>query len=159
MNNIKITPVCPADAAFLTDLMNHPVILHRLHQTPTTQADWEDAIALWLSDDDEDGYILYDQNCPVGWFALNGLLSPKPYLKIAVLLPEYQGLGIGQFALTRLLGDLKNAGYASVGLFTDCDNRIAQACYQKCGFQMIAKAQESWPDGSTCQQYEMEKIL
>lgn len=159
MNNITIHPVCPADAPFLTSLMNHPAILHRLHQIPTTQADWEEAIALWLSDDGEEGYILYDQTRPIGWFAFNGLLSPIPYLKIAALLPEYQGKGIGQFALTQLLPNLKTAGYTTVRLFTDCDNQIAQACYQKCGFQTIAETQESWPNGSTCQQYEMEKIL
>lgn len=159
MNTIQIKPVTPEDAAFLTELMNHPAILRRLHQTPTTTNDWTEAIALWLSDDDEEGYILFHQGHPIGWFAFNALLSPKPYLKIAVLLPEYQGQGIGQFALAHLLGKLKNAGYASVGLFTDCDNLRAQSCYQKCGFQILAEAEESWPDGSTARQYEMEAIL
>lgn len=159
MTNITINPVRPTDAAFLTELMNHPAILRRLHQTPTTVDDWSEAIALWLSDDDEEGYILFDRDRPMGWFAFNALLSPKPYLKIAVLLPEYQGQGIGQFALTHLLEKIKNAGYASVSLFTDCDNLRAQSCYQKCGFRILAEAEESWPDGSIARQYEMEAIL
>ena len=159
MNNIQINPVCPADAPFLTILMNHPVLLSRLHQSPTTQADWEEAIALWLSGADEEGYILFEGSQPIGWFALNSLLSPKPYLKIAVLLPEYQGRGIGQLALSRLLQSLRSAGFRSVGLFTDCDNSIAQACYQKCGFRVIRTTRETWPDGSTNAQYEMEVIL
>ena len=159
MNNITLNPVSPADAPFLTQLMNHPAILLRLHQPVTTLSDWEEAIALWLSDDDEKGYILFAGTRPIGWFALNSLLSPKPYLKIAVLLPEYQGRGIGQFALMQLLTQLKAAGFTSAGLFTDCDNQIAQACYQRCGFRVIRTTRETWPDGSACPQYEMEVIL
>ena len=159
MNKIQIRPVTPADAPFLTTLMNHPAILRRLHQLPTTQSDWEEAIALWLSDDDEEGFILFDGPRPIGWFAVNNLLSPIPYLKIAVLLPQYQGQGIGQTALRTLLDQLKARGYPKVRLFTDCDNQIAQACYQKCGFRPLATTQESWPDGTTCQQYEMESHL
>lgn len=161
MTNITIQNVCLADAAFLTRLMNQPSILHRLHQTPTTQGDWEEAIRLWLQDPDENGYIIFDQAQPIGWFALNGLQShdKKAYVKIAVLLPEYQDKGIGQLVLSQLLNHLKATGYTAAGLFTDCDNLRAQACYRKCGFQIIAAAEESWPDGSVVKQYEMEKLL
>lgn len=159
MKIIEIRPVTPAESPFLTTLMNHPTLLHRLHQMPTTQDNWEEAISLWLSDPDEEGYILYDGPQPIGWFALNGLLSPTPYLKIAAILPEYHNLGIGQAVLRNLLARLKSRGYAKVRLFTDCENQIAQACYQKCGFQIIQTLEESWPDGTTNQQYEMELIL
>ena len=159
MNNIEIRPVSPADAPFLTSLMSHPTLLHRLHQTATTLADWTEAIDLWLSDDDEEGYIVSDNGRPIGWFAFNALLTPKPYLKIAVLLPEYHSHGIGQTVLDQLLPPLKSRGYRSVGLFTDCDNYPAQACYRKCGFEIIAESEESWPDGTTLKQYEMEKTL
>lgn len=159
MNNIHLHPVTPADASFLTELMNHPAILRRLHQTPTTQADWEEAISLWLSDPDEEGYILFQNSTPIGWFAINSLQATIPYLKIAVLLPQYHNHGIGQATLRHLLSQLKTRGYRAVRLFTDCDNQIAQACYRKCGFQIIATTKESWPDGTNCQQYEMELIL
>ena len=159
MNNIHLHPVTTADAPFLTELMNHPTILRRLHQNPTTQSDWDEAISLWLSDPDEEGYILFENSHPIGWFALNGLQSSIPYLKIAVILPDYQGHGIGQRILQELLSMLRSRGYTTIRLFTDCDNQIAHACYQKCGFQIIATTKESWPDGTNCQQYEMELIL
>ena len=160
MNNLQIRPVTSADAPFLTELMNHPAILRRLHQIPTTLQDWSDAIALWLDDSDEEGYILLEDATPIGWIAFNGLLSPIHYLKIAVILPQYQHRGICQTALQKLLPHLKIQGFATtVRLFTDCDNLPAQACYKKCGFQIIATTEESWPDGTNCQQYEMELIL
>lgn len=159
MKTIEIRPVTPADAPFLTSLMNHPILLQRLHQTATSQSDWEEAISLWLSDPDEEGYILWKNSHPIGWFALNGLLSPTPYLKIAAILPEFQGRGIGQTVLRNLLSQLKARGYTKVRLFTDCDNQIAQACYRKCGFQIIQTAEGSWPDGTINRQYEMETNL
>ena len=91
------------------------------------------------------------------WIAVNG---KKAYLKIAVLLPDYQGKGIGSSFLSQLLMDLKAEGYSSVGLFVDCDNPRAQRCYPKCGFVIVDTVEErGWPDGSAAMQYEMEKRL
>lgn len=162
MCSITIRKVEKTDSAFLCELMNHPALMHRLHQTATTCQDWAEAIRLWAQDKDEQGFILCDSNLPIGWFGVNGLQSTdkKAYLKIAVLLPDYQGKGIGSAFLSQLLMDLKAAGYSSVGLFVDCDNSRAQRCYQKCGFVTVDTVEErGWPDGSAAMQYEMEKRL
>ena len=90
MCSITIRKVEKTDSAFLCELMNHPALMHRLHQTATTCEDWAEAIRLWAQDKDEQGFILCDSNLPIGWFGVNGLQSTekKAYLKIAVLLPE-----------------------------------------------------------------------
>lgn len=159
MCSITMRKVERTDNVFLCELMNHPVLMRRLHQTETTREDWTEAIQLWSQDKDEQGYILCDSNLPIGWLAVNGLQSTdkKAYLKIAVLLPEYQGKGIGSSFISYLLVELKAAGYSAVGLFVDCDNAQAQRCYQKCGFEIVDAQECSWPDGSVIRQYEMEK--
>lgn len=159
MCSITIRKVEKNDGTFLCELMNHPDVMRRLHQTTTTREDWTEAILLWSQDADEQGYILCDHKQPIGWLAVNGLQSTdkKAYLKIAVLLPEYQGKGIGSAFISHLLMDLKVAGYSTVGLFVDCDNPRAQRCYQKCGFEIVGALESSWPDGSVITQYEMEK--
>lgn len=159
MCSIAIRKVESKDSAFLCALMNHPALMHRLHQTATTNKDWTEAIQLWFQDEDEQDYILCDRDWPIGWFGVNGLQATdkKAYLKIAVLLPEYQGKGIGSSFLSDLLVELKAAGYSAVGLFVDCDNPQAQRCYQKCGFEIVDAQECSWPDGSVIRQYEMEK--
>lgn len=157
MHNLFYRPVQDTDAPFLSHLMNQPSLLQRLHQLPTTKKDWDEAIFLWLRDPDETGYILLFDQMPIGWFAFNGLMGEIPYLKIAVLLPDFQGRGIGSRILIQLLQQLKRDGYSSVRLFADQDNLPALACYRKCGFRVLGTSEESWPDGSTILQYEMEK--
>ena len=118
MCSITIRKVESKDSAFLCALMNHPALMHRLHQTATTNKDWTEAIQLWFQDEDEQDYILCDRDWPIGWFGVNGLQATdkKAYLKIAVLLPEYQGKGIGSSFLSDLLVELKAAGYSAGGL-------------------------------------------
>ncbi|MBQ8313447.1 MAG: GNAT family N-acetyltransferase [Clostridia bacterium] len=161
MTQILLRPIETGDAPFLHTLMNTPALMARLHQPATTLRDWEDAIALWHSDPDEKGYIVTEDEQPIGWFAVNDLLSPSriPYIKMAVLLPEHQHRGIGRKVIEQLCSQLQSEGYPAVRLFTDADNLPAQRCYQGCGFRIIATLEEPWPDGSTLLRCEMEKKL
>ncbi len=161
MTKMQLRPVETGDAAFLHALMNHPALMARLHQPATTRQDWEEAVALWLGDPDEKGYVVTIGAQPIGWFAVNDLLSPSrtPYIKMAVLLPEYQGQGIGRQVIDQLCRQLQAEGYPAVRLFTDQDNLTAQRCYQSCGFRIIATLEEPWPDGTTLLRCEMEKSL
>ena len=161
MNNWTIRAVCPEDADFLTTLMNTPGLMTRLHQTPTGKRDWEESIALWLADADEEGYIVSSQGQQVGWVAVNGLLSPQklPYLKIAVLLPEFQNQGLGRQIIRQLMAELRKRGYPAIRLFVDQDNRKARRCYESCGFQSVGTVCQQWPDGTVCTQLEMEATI
>lgn len=159
MENIKIRAVQRGDEGFLTELMNRPALKERLHQTQTTTEDWAEAIALWLQDPDEKGYIVETANQRVGWFAVNGLLERKAYVKIAVLLPEYQGSGIGGWVLSELMEELRKEGYGWAGLFVDSDNEMARNCYEKCGFQISGRMRQEWPDGTVSEQLEMKLRL
>lgn len=161
MPQILLRPVNTGDAAFIHTLMNTPALMARLHQPATTLADWEEAVALWLGDPDEKGYIVTEDDQPIGWFAVNDLLSPSriPYIKMASLLPAWQGQGIGRQVIAQLCSQLQAEGYPTVRLFTDADNLTAQRCYQRCGFRIIATLEEPWPDGTTLLRCEMEKSL
>lgn len=159
MSEFQLRPIETQDATFLHTLMNHPALTARLHQPSTSLADWEEAIRLWHSDPDERGCIVTAGDQPIGWFAVNGLCSGLPYVKMAALLPEYQGQGIGRQVITQLCHQLKAENYPAVRLFTDCDNTHAQRCYLQCGFRIIDTLEEPWPDGSVLQRYEMEKPL
>ena len=104
-SEIIIRPVNKQDAGFINQLMNCPSILQILNEVPTVLQDWMDAINEWLRDDDEEDYIILKHNTPIGWIGINGLASQDKtaYIKMAVLLPEYQKQGIGAFAIRRLM--------------------------------------------------------
>lgn len=159
--NISIREVKRADADFLTQILNIPEIMHRLHMTPTMKQDWVEAIQSWEEDKDERDYIVLEGEKPIGWFALNGLESGdrKAYLKMAVLLPENQGRGVGLMVINQLVNELRVEGYKKVGLFTDLDNLYAQRCYSKCGFQRVSTLEEEMPDGICLKRLEMERNL
>ena len=156
-DRIRIVPVCEKDAEFLYRLMNCPAILQRLNEVATTRQDWADAISEWARDDDEEDYIIFEEDIPVGWLGINGLLNDDltAYLKIAALLPEFQGRGIGSFVIRELVQSLKRRGIEQVVLFTDRDNLTAQACYRKCGFRIAESLTDTMSNGKTVQRYRM----
>ncbi|MBD5161061.1 MAG: GNAT family N-acetyltransferase [Oscillibacter sp.] len=156
--NITIKEVTAPDAEFLSRLMNDPSVMKALHEPPTQKSDWMEAVRAWKEDDDEAGYIIFDGAVPIGWFAVNGLLTDgrKAFLKMAVLLPAYQGKHIGRYVLSQILERLKVKGYQSVILFTDQDNFAAQKCYANCGFKITDALIEEMPDHTMVARCKME---
>lgn len=73
--NVKILEVCESDAQFLFELMNDERILDVLNELPTQVSDWIDAISPWNYDDDEEDYIIFEEETPIGWLGINGLMS------------------------------------------------------------------------------------
>ena len=161
MENIHIESVCRNDAGFLNALMNRASLLQILNEVPTELHDWVDAIEEWSHDNDEEDYIVFDGDTPIGWLGINGLLNKdrSVYLKMAAFLPEYQGRGFGTFAIRELMSDLKSKGMERVILYTDRDNDQAQVCYRKCGFQVVESLVETMSNGKDVQRYRMEACL
>lgn len=161
MEHIGIREVTAGDAGFLFRLMNDSTILKTLHEVPTQLSDWEEAVAAWLEDEDEQGYIIFHRDTPVGWFAVNGLLAEDriAFLKMAALLPVYQNRKIGSYVLAYIADELRAAEVAVLALFTDHDNTRAQACYKKCGFQIVEALEEQMSDGAIVSRYKMELRL
>lgn len=159
--DVRIRPVCKNDAEFLYLLMNCPSVLQRLNEVPTEQQDWTDAINGWSHDNDEEDYIVFDGDAPIGWFGVNGLLNEGKtvYLKMAVLLPEYQGQGFGTFAIRELMCRLKCRGFEKIVLYIDSDNYKAQVCYQKCGFRIAELQVETMSNGRAVSRLKMEACL
>ncbi len=153
----EIKKVASNDAEFLYLLMNNDVILERLNEVPTTVDGWKEAVEVWSCDPDEENYLVWLNGDRIGWFSLNNLLSDDrvAYLKMAVLLPEYQHHGIGTAVLQELLKNLKDRGYKSVALYTNADNTGAQSCYQKCGFAVVEEFRDVMADGSCVGRYKM----
>ena len=92
------------------------------------------------------------------WGAVHSLLSADriPWLKMAVILPEYHNQGIGTLVLTKLLKGIQEKGFPSVKLLTNQDNLKAQKCYQNCGFQIIAVIEDEMSDGTRAMRCTME---
>lgn len=156
--NIKIKEVTANDAGFLFQLMNNPAILKVLNEVPAEKSDWIEAVCAWKEDEDEAGYIIFDGAVPIGWFAVNGLLTDgkQAFLKMAVLLPAYQRKHIGRYVLKRILAYLKDRGYISVTLFINQDNLAAQKCYASCGFKVTDALTEEMSDHTMAARYKME---
>ena len=160
-SEIIIRPVNKQDAGFINQLMNCPSILQILNEVPTVLQDWMDAINEWLRDDDEEDYIILKHNTPIGWIGINGLASQDKtaYIKMAVLLPEYQEQGIGSFAIRSLMQNMKDRGIEKLLLYTDQDNFRAQKCYQKCDFRIAETQTERMSNGKEIPRVLMEAIL
>ena len=161
MTNIKIQEVQINDAEFICKLMNNESVMESLNEVPTSLCDWRCAIAEWERDSDEEDYIIFSDAVPVGWIAVNGLDSKdkKVFLKILAILPEYQGQGIGQFAVCQIIGILKKLKYYSVTLYTDQVNLKAQNCYSKCGFTITQSLVDKMSNGKCVKRYKMELDL
>ena len=158
---IGTRPVCTGDAEFLCSVMNCPSVLQALNEVPTGLQDWTDAIREWSHDDDEEDYIILENETPSGWLGVNGLLNGDRavYLKMAAIIPERQGRGFGTQAIRILMADLKHRGFERMILFTDQDNASAQACYAKCGFRVAESLAETMSNGENVQRYRMESCL
>ncbi len=158
MMKIEIKKVALNDADFLFQLMNDKIILNSLNEVPTNKEEWIEAVLSWENDDDENNYIVWMDNKQIGWFSFNGLQSTDrtAYLKMAVILPEYQHKGIGTCVLSELLEMMRKNGYVSVMLFTNQDNENAQRCYQKCGFKINESLTQKMADSTVVSRYKME---
>ena len=149
------------DAEFLYRFMNDEKILDVLDEIPTQFNDWVDAISAWSRDPDEEVYIIYDENIPIGWLGINGLLSEDKvaYIKMIGLFPQYQNKGIGTYVLDQALGMLRSPGFTAVALYTNQSNRRAQSCYMRCGFKITEKFAEKMANGNLAKRYKMELIF
>ena len=159
--NVKIFEVSENDALFLCKLMNDKNILDSLNEVPTQLSDWIDAISAWNCDDDEEGYIIFDEETPIGWLGVNGLSSEnkKAYIKMIVLLPEYQNKGIGSYVVTQLVRNLKLRKFKEIILYTNQNNLRAQKCYAKCGFEVTKGLIQKMFNGDMVRRCKMEMVL
>ena len=159
--NIRIQNVCKDDAEFLHRIMNDKSILDALDEVPTQLNDWVDAISAWNCDSDEEDYIILDENIPIGWLGVNGLLSEDKiaYIKMIGLFPQYQNKGIGAYAINQFLGMLKSRGFVAVALYTNQNNYRAQNCYMKCGFKVTEEFTEEMANGNLAKRYKMEMVF
>ena len=159
--NIRMQNVREDDAEFLYRIMNDKNILDALDEIPTQFSDWVDAISAWNCDPDEEDYIIFDENTPIGWLGINGLLSEDKvaYIKMIGLFPQYQNKGIGTYALNQASGMLRSRGFTAVALCTNQSNRRAQNCYMKCGFKVTEKFVEKMANGHLAERYKMEILF
>ena len=161
MVNIRMQNVREDDAEFLYKIMNDKKILDALDEIPTQFNDWVDAISAWNCDPDEENYIIFDENTPIGWLGINGLLSENKvaYIKMIGLFPQYQNKGIGTYALDQALDMLRSSGFMAVALYTNQNNHRAQRCYMKCGFKITEKLVEKMANGNLAERYKMELVF
>jgi len=161
MNNIKLRAVSDADAQFLTFIMNTDCVLNALNELPTRLEDWTAAIWEWSKDSDEEDYIILDGEIPIGWLGINCLDSVDKvvYLKLAAILPNYHGKGIGYYAISQVIEMLRQRNYLKVALYTDQENYKAKACYSKCGFEITETFMEEMANSKTVARCKMELNL
>ena len=161
METIRIIDVNEGNAQFLQELMNDESVMAALNEVSTTVDVWAEAIREWKQDADEEDYIIYDESMPIGWLGINGLSTEekKVYIKMIVLLPEYQNGGIGQYVISKIIENLKSRGYVSVGLYTNQSNIRAQCCYSKCGFIVTDEFEQKMSNGAVIKRYKMERFI
>ncbi len=161
MNHIKLRMVNDNDAQFLFSIMNDEAILDALKEVPTQLCDWEDAIKEWKTDQDEEDYIICDSETPIGWLGINGLCNADKtvYLKLVVIRPCHHCKGIGTYSISQIISLLKCRNYQKIALYTDQENRKAQACYKKCGFTVTEALTEEMSNGEFVARYKMELVL
>ena len=141
--------------------MNTDTIIKALNELPTQLDDWVDAIKAWRSDDDEEDYIIRSSETPIGWIGINGLSSTDKtaYLKLIAILPNYHNKGVGYHAINQVIEMLRQRGYSKIALYTDQDNRKAQACYSKCGFEITETLTEIMSNGKLVARCKMELTI
>ncbi|MBQ3090802.1 MAG: GNAT family N-acetyltransferase [Oscillospiraceae bacterium] len=161
MNNVNLRIVSDADAQFLTFIMNTDSVLNALNELPTQLEDWVDAIKEWSKDNDEEDFMISDDETPIGWLGINSLESADKvaYLKLAAILPEYHNKGIGRYAINQVIEMLRQRKYLKVALYTDQENYKARACYSKCGFEVTETFTEEMANGKTVARCKMELDL
>ncbi len=132
--------------------------MNTLNEVPTELNLWYITIENWSKDSDEENYIIYSADMPVGWIGINSLLSSDKgaYIKMIALLPEYQNHGIGKYAINFIKENLKSRGYLCLCLYTDKENLRAQSCYSKCGFTVKEKLTQRMINGKNVERYKME---
>lgn len=161
MNNIKFRAVSDADVQFLTFIMNTDTVLNALNELPTQLEDWVDAVKEWSKDNDEEDYIISDDETPIGWLGVNSLESADriAYLKLVAILPDYHNKGIGCYAISWVVEMLRQRNYLKVALYSDQENYKARACYSKCGFEVTESFMEEMANGKTVARCKMELSL
>ncbi len=159
--NIRMQNVREEDAEFLYRIMNDKNILEALDEIPTQLNDWVEAISAWDRDPDEEDYIIFDENTPIGWLGINELLSEDKVasIKMIGLFPQYQNRGIGTYAVNQLLSMLRSRGFTAVELYTNQNNHRAQNCYMKCGFKITEKLVEKMANGNLAERYKMKLVF
>lgn len=159
--NIRILNICEDDAEFLNKIMNDKDMLDALDEIPTQLNDWIDAISAWNCDSDEEDYIIFYGEIPIGWLGINGLSSEDKiaYIKMIGLLSQYQNKGIGAYVINQILGILKSRGFVAVALYTNQNNCRAQNCYMKCGFKITEELTEEMANGNLTKRYKMEIVF
>ena len=133
-------------------------MLDALDEIPTQLNDWIDAISAWNCDPDEEDYIIFYGETPIGWLGINGLLSEDKtaYIKMIGLLSQYQNKGIGAYVINQFLEILQSRGFVAVALYTNQNNCRAQNCYMKCGFKVKEELTEKMANGNLAKRYKME---
>lgn len=157
---VRLRPVTLDDAAFLHRLANEPVLMEILGEEPSSLATWQEAIAAWLEDPDEQDFIVVSDR-PRGWIGINGLASDDrvAWIKMLVLEPAAWSRGYASAALRDRLGWLAAQGYRRVRLWTDAANLRAQACYLRNGFAVETDVAPRAGGGRLSQRLRMGRPL
>ncbi len=83
---------------------------------------------------DRQGYILFEQEKPVGIMHFTVLWDNLPFLNLLYIKKDYRGKGGGKFAMHFWEKDMQKFGYKMVLLSTRSDEG-AQHFYRKIGYQ------------------------
>lgn len=99
-------------------------------------------------------YVLATWTDVVGYFFLWEFDQPVPLLGLG-LADAWQGMGLGEQMLARLIADARAAGRTAVELTTVPGNDRALALYQRAGFTVLADVENVAGDGRIVREHRL----
>jgi ribosomal protein S18 acetylase RimI-like enzyme len=101
-----------------------------------THDEWVNRDMLIKKIDDNQVYVVYNDNDFVGWLRYGLFWDTTPYMNMLYLLEQYREKGIGKQLVTFWENDMKSKGY-KVLLTSTAQDEYAQHFYIKLGYKSI----------------------
>ncbi len=161
MKEISYRPLAEKELLFLTDLLNRKEIIDSLHTIARGYEEWLHYYRdFWQHDPDERNFVIFHEELPVGWLKLNGLEDGKiGWISMLVILPEWQGKGIGRNAVTFSEDFFRKNRLIQCGIQITADNQKARALYSGCGYQVQEEKDTQSEDGISRKAVVFQKRL
>lgn len=129
-----------------------------LHCGQISTEEWQKYL-ISEKDETEESFIVTVDGNNAAWLKLNGLDTEKLYVSMLVVAKEYQGCGVGTFAVCFAEKFAQDLSKESVVICTTTDNFAAINLYKKLGYLIQSEIRYATGDEVVRDGYEFVKNL